>query len=80
MSNNLENDSFHKNEQDFTLGDYVLEPIVWIFVDDDNNTHEKTDEEISLHSEKNQRMYLQLVHQVLFGSIMKKFLMIMIIV
>ena len=52
MSDNLENEDFHENEQDFTLGDHVLEPIVWIFVDDDNNTHERTDEEISLHSEK----------------------------
>src|SRR5437764_12514404 len=52
MSDNLENEDFHENEQDFTLGDHVLEPIVRIFVDDDNNTHERTDEEISLHSEK----------------------------
>ena len=52
MSDNLKNEDFHENEQDFTLGDHVLEPIVQIFVDDNNNTHEMTDEEISLHSEK----------------------------
>src|SRR2546429_9918448 len=46
MSDNLE------NEQDFILGDHVLEPIVRIFVDDDNNTYERTNKEISLHSEK----------------------------
>ena len=54
MSDNLENEDFHENEQDFTLGDHVLEPIVWIFVDDDNNTHE----EISLHSEKKSKNVL----------------------
>ena len=58
MSDNLENEDFHENEQDFTLGDHVLEPIVWIFVDDDNNTHERTDEEISLHSEKKSKNVL----------------------
>lgn len=52
MSDNLEKDGSFENDQDFTLGDYVLEPIVRILVDDDNNTREKTDEEISLHSEK----------------------------
>ena len=52
MSDNLENDSFHEDEQDFTFEDYALEPIVQIFNDDDDNTHEKTVEEISLHSEK----------------------------
>lgn len=52
MSDNLEKEDSHESEKDLTLGDYILEPIIRIMVDDDNNTHEKTDEEISLHLEK----------------------------
>lgn len=51
MSNNLEENNNDENERDSTMGDYVLEPIVLINVDDDEYIQkEKTDEEISLHS------------------------------
>jgi len=46
-----------------------MEPIILIPELDDT---QKTDEEVSLNSEKNQRTCLQSVHQVLFGNIMKK--------
>ena len=59
--------------------DYSYEPIVIIPntpLPELDDIQEKTDEEVSLGSEKNQRTYLQLVHQVMFGNIMKKWLII----
>ena len=61
---NLEKNNSHEDEVN---EDYILEPVIPILEedDDDHNTYEKIDEEISLYSlEKNQRLNLQLVHQV----------------
>jgi len=44
---NLEKDNSHENEED---GEHILEPIIQIFENDDDNTYEKTDEEVSSYS------------------------------